>query len=64
MTSVIDQRTRIIEETDKKDKEEDAIELDDEEERAALQSKGPSAEALAKITDFCEFLGVAWLFHI
>lgn len=52
LTAVIDQRTRIIEETDKKDKEDDAIELDDEEERAALQSKGPSAEALAKITDF------------
>jgi len=60
LTSVIDQRTRIIEETDKKDKDDDDIELDDEEERAALQSKGLSAEALAKITDFRKFLGVAW----
>jgi replication fork protection complex subunit Tof1/Swi1 len=64
LTSVIDQRTRIIEEIDKKDKEDDSIELDEEEERAALQSKGPSAEALAKITDFREFFGVAWLFHV
>ncbi|KAA1474618.1 timeless-domain-containing protein [Dentipellis sp. KUC8613] len=55
---VIRQRMRVIEETDgargKDSENQDANEadLDDEELRAALLAKGPSNEALAKITDY------------
>ncbi|TFY59930.1 hypothetical protein EVG20_g7607, partial [Dentipellis fragilis] len=55
---VIRQRMRVIEETDgargkdSEDQDTNEADLDDEELKAALLAKGPSNEALAKITDY------------
>lgn len=52
----VNQRTRLIEEVDGK-RDDPSVkdnEIDDEEADNILSHKGPSAEALAKITDYCE----------
>lgn len=54
LTLVIEQRKRIIDETDARD-DDDAL-LDDEDlgSATALKLNGPSSDAIAKITDYCE----------
>ena len=49
LTHVITQRNRIINETENKDDE-----LDNDDDTVLPDSKEPSAEALAKITDYSE----------
>lgn len=51
LTVVIDQRKRIIEETDIKD-DDPFLEDGDEDVAAALTLKGPSSEAVARLTDY------------
>jgi hypothetical protein len=59
----INQRTRLIEEVDGK-RDNPSVDDDeiDEEADNTLSRKGPSAEALAKITDYCEIWSCVLLF--
>ena len=51
---VIAHRKRIIEDTDGADSDQNAVaaDMDDEELKARLLAKGPSSEALSKMTDY------------
>jgi replication fork protection complex subunit Tof1/Swi1 len=52
LTLVIAQRQRIIEETDKKEEADDAVVDEDPDISTVLRMKGPSSEALGKLTDY------------
>ena len=53
LTLVVRQRERIIEDIDAKGNSDDELDLDDLDRRAKPLS--PSAEAISKFTDYCEF---------